>query len=606
MCSPPSPKSSRKALETEILQEQSIKDTDPHTKFNTAIKLIAQLPLEIQQPILKTALLNYFFWIKVADPFYYHKLGGIFPKEYDNFLPPDIIFWDNGIPTCGYSNLCLQLAMTLTLMTSLIWWLRRCNWTWNQSSLGKTFLRYGCKWVLLTVPEDDYMMSHETDMKEFLPLLRDVTFLKLEIRQLKKLYRLGFSLQSSRLQCLSIDVEGTLSVDFLNSIQKGIQKWIMPKNSREKKLILEPCIGYISDPELARKFNYYEDVWNYEAPSEEMVLEYIGKLGTFINKSRGLNIELNINVCLHHPFCPSLMKPFLSSLSWYNCCFSATVSASCFSNTEELTDFFNWSTMIPDLCKVEIWLPSMIFQSATIPTLNFTNSSIKELTVRSGRFTLEKGVLSQIFSSLEHLDSYECRVSADFFSHLPDGLKSLSLFYVTLEPSGDSVKLPAGLQRLEYQGDSHKCALPLISNVRDLTQLRHAVIAAKNFLLIHGPSVLMGIRKFLDYQGPLDPNFEDFWEKYVVPLKSLIGFRRDHIIYIDSIDFRVLHFPKHLTYFDVVARSVVLDSVPEAITMLCVGENREILVDPSKGETVNSIKNKVSSSYDCKLMKQIK
>ncbi|GMG49725.1 unnamed protein product [Ambrosiozyma monospora] len=147
-----------------------------------------------------------------------------------------------------------------------------------KSSLGMKFLRSGCKKVLFTVAEDEY--ETEIDMNEHILMFKEVTFLKLGIRQLQRLYDLDFSLQSSRLDCLSVGTGGTLSVDFLNSIQKDIKKWMLSESTQEKKLILELCIGFPDYPDPIPKFNHYEDLYDYDQPSDEMAHEYIEKLAT--------------------------------------------------------------------------------------------------------------------------------------------------------------------------------------------------------------------------------------------------------------------------------------------------------------------------------------
>ncbi|GME79233.1 unnamed protein product [Ambrosiozyma monospora] len=353
-----------------------------------------------------------------------------------------------------------------------------CCLAFFKSPVGKKFLTSGCKRLLLAVPEDG--LDTEIDVNDLLPLLKDVTFLKLGIRQLQRLFDLDFSLQSSRLECLSVDVEGTLSVEFLNSVQQDIQKWLLSENIPGKKLILEPCIGFPVEFDQALKYNHYEGVYDYDEPSEEMVLEYVEKLGAFLNKNRDLNIEIDIQACLGVSF-PSLAKLLLSSLSANNCCFPTSVSLNQLSdpeyNSEELPHVFNWLTQVPHLRKFEIALSPMSIEPETTPNIIFSSSSIIELNLEFVMCTPERGISFETLNSLEYLDLYKCYMSADFLSHLPDSLKSLSLYKVVLQSSSDGVRFPVGLKKLEYLGDFHQCTLPLISNFGDLTKLDY--VAAK-------------------------------------------------------------------------------------------------------------------------------
>ncbi|GME81488.1 unnamed protein product [Ambrosiozyma monospora] len=105
--------------------------------------------------------------------------------------------------------------------------------------------------------------------------------------------------------------------------------------------------------------------------------------------------------------------------------------------------------------------------------------------------------------------------------------------------------------------------------------------------------------RFLEFTGPVE-SFERFWRQYVTPLKSLISFKRDDKHHTGFIDFRGLSFPKHLSYFNVHSRFVVLDSLPDSIKKFYVGDQCQILIDPSKGESISSIRNKVLSTNYCK------
>ncbi|GMG31125.1 unnamed protein product [Ambrosiozyma monospora] len=479
-----------------------------NTTFNTAIELISQLPLEIQNSILKTVLLNYFLWLRVVNPFPLHQSSGGLPHEDDTVQAPPRIFWDKSmvfqlVSLIGYdarlddilslviqemqldvyeldelnetsfeklANFVLSRSIKVNMIDLRV---SDCTHEFLDSSLGMKFLRSGCKKVLFTVAEDE--RDNEIDMNEHLLLFKEVTFLKLEIRQLQRLYDLDFSLLSSRLDCLSVGTGGTLSVDFLNSIQKDIKKWMLSESTQQKKLILEPCIGFPDEPELAPKFNHYEDLYDYDQPSDEMAHEYIEKLGTFLNKNCDLNIELKIEVCLCDSY-PQLVESLLSSLSGNNCCFPAAVSLNQFNDPEELSDVFNWLIRIPDLRKFEISISCLSIEPETTPVINFSSTSIIELNLEYVMCAPERGLSFENLNSLEYLDLYECQVSADFFSHLPDSLRSLSLCNVILISSSDGVKLPIGLERLEYRGDTHKCTLPLISNFNDLTQLHEVAV----------------------------------------------------------------------------------------------------------------------------------
>ncbi|GMG44831.1 unnamed protein product [Ambrosiozyma monospora] len=152
-----------------------------------------------------------------------------------------------------------------------------------------------------------------------------------------------------------------------------------------------------------------------------------------------------------------------------------------------------------------------------------------------------------------------------------------------------------GLQYLDFecdcQGSFDLCLLPPLMKLK-LTSYGYDSLSGQF------PSTL----KFLDLHGWFQ-SFQDFWRQYVMPLKHLIGFRCGcHITTHGSIDFRVLPFPKHLSYFQMTdARSIVLDSIPYSITVFDVsGSAWEIQIDPSKGESVSSMKNRVLGSKNCK------
>ncbi|GME75982.1 unnamed protein product [Ambrosiozyma monospora] len=283
-------------------------DTDTDTTLNKTIELISQLPLEIRQPTLKTAFLNYFLLFRVVFPFSHHESTESVPHEDDTVQAPPRIFWDKSmvlqlVSSIGYDSKFDDILSLVVQEIRLDIWevddvcfeklanfvssrsikvnmvdlgTSDCCLSFLKSPVGKKFLTSGCKRLLLTVTED--VQDTEIDMNELLPLLKDVTFLKLGIRQLQRLFDLDFSLQSSRLECLSVDVEGTLSVDFLNSVQQDIQKWMLSKSFLGKKLILEPCIGFPDEPFEAPKYNHYEDIYDFDDPFEEMVLEYLEKL----------------------------------------------------------------------------------------------------------------------------------------------------------------------------------------------------------------------------------------------------------------------------------------------------------------------------------------
>ncbi|GME75981.1 unnamed protein product [Ambrosiozyma monospora] len=135
----------------------------------------------------------------------------------------------------------------------------------------------------------------------------------------------------------------------------------------------------------------------------------------------------------------------------------------------------------------------------------FSSSSIIESNLEYVMCTPERGISFENVNSLEYLDLHECCVSADFLSHIPDTLKTLSLCRVVLLSSSDGVKLPVGLKKLEYRGDSHQCTLPLISNFRDLTELDYVAI------------------KVSSSQKPERTSFEgEQTELYHVPIQSFI------------------------------------------------------------------------------------
>ncbi|GME70473.1 unnamed protein product [Ambrosiozyma monospora] len=316
----------------------------------------------------------------------------------------------------------------------------------------------------------------------------------------------------------------------------------------------------------------------------------------------------------------------------------------------------------------------------TTRVINFSSTSIVELNLEYVICAPERGFSFGNFNSLEYLDLHECQVSTDFFSHLPYSLRNLSLCEVILISSDDGVKLPIGLERLEYRSNTFReCTLPLISNFNDLTQLYEVAVEKVNLdpipfvnlpefitnlptqikslilhtecspkrsfedtmicrsaellhsftglqyldfecdcqgsldlcllpplmklkLTVYGDDSLSGrfpsTLKFLDLQGEIQ-SFRDSWRQYVMPLKHLIGFRTGPA---SSIDFRGLPFPKHLSYFQMTEpMSIVLDYIPDSITVFDVrGPGCKIQIDPSKGESVSSMKNRVLSSEYCK------
>ncbi|GME81024.1 unnamed protein product [Ambrosiozyma monospora] len=179
-------------------------DSDTDTTFNTAIELIAQLPLEIQQPILKTALLNYFLCFKVVKPFPCDENDEFVPLEDGILQRPHRIVWDKDmifqlLSSIGYDSkfddilslviqeiqlddpkldeTCFEKLATFVLSRSikLNMIVLRPGSLWScNNSLGKKFLRFGCKRALLMVPEDLHGMNREFDiMSAYLPLTKD-------------------------------------------------------------------------------------------------------------------------------------------------------------------------------------------------------------------------------------------------------------------------------------------------------------------------------------------------------------------------------------------------------------------------------------------------
>ncbi|GMG40700.1 unnamed protein product [Ambrosiozyma monospora] len=177
-----------------------------NTTFNTAIELIAQLPLEIQNPILKTVLLNYFLWVRVVKPFPLHQISGGLPHEDDTVQAPPRIFWDKSmvlqlVSLIGYDaqfddilSLVIQemqldvyeldetsfeklanFVLSRSIKVNMID-LRVSDYTreFLDSSLGMKFLRSGCKKVLLTVAEDE--RDNEIDMNEHLLLFKETAY----------------------------------------------------------------------------------------------------------------------------------------------------------------------------------------------------------------------------------------------------------------------------------------------------------------------------------------------------------------------------------------------------------------------------------------------
>ncbi|GME83805.1 unnamed protein product [Ambrosiozyma monospora] len=256
------------------------------------------------------------------------------------------------------------------------------------------------------------------------------------------------------------------------------------KNEREKVLTLQANIGHtgggwqkdeaIYPGDGYGYFNHYEGYEDYNSPPppEEMVLNYINELVTFLLKNNDLNIELELNLafCDFYP----LMFESLKRLSGEKFGFPTFVYILQIDSGKTLAEVYDWIDGIPKLRKLEMSPTFVDFQLDVPLSVAISNPSIVELNLRHVPYELQQISLKNLVS-LKTIRLEFSTVKAMMMTSLPENLECLSL---NVSFGFDySIKLPIHLKKLEVKEKSLKC-FDQVSNLKELHELDVVVLRA--------------------------------------------------------------------------------------------------------------------------------